>query len=414
MKRIYSEQGTGPSNYGRSGLIIISLIFLAISCITPFEPEFKGASRLLVVDGRLIKGIKTQEVRISWSTSVSEPVLQHVGDCSVRITDDAGNEFIFTEESPGRYVANIDDALLNYFNHYKLKVTTPSGGQYESDYQALPEAVPVDSVYAIKETQYVRDANDYLSGLQFYVDLDAPDNASRYYRWQVVETWEIHAQYRITGVYDGKTVLFTPNNPSDSLYYCWNSKTAEGIYTYSTPDLLHNRISKVPLHFKAHDSPDMTIKYSATVRQFPLDEDAYYYWHQKEKELNESGNLYTSQPAQLKSNIHNTMNPDEKVIGYFWVSSVTEKHLFQENPFDNPIATGPSGCTSFGTCTKIIDEEFIESLYPFTQYTRNFPYPPVYIYNIREAGLNCVYFTKDECIDCRRIGGKNSKPDFWE
>lgn len=414
-RKIHQKNRMLPRNFNRFVLIVTSIMLLAISCITPFELEFKGETNFLVVDGSLIKGFQTQEVRISRSTSVSEPILQFVEDCSVRITDDSGNEFIFTEESPGKYVASIDDAFLDYSRHYKLLISTPSGENYESSYQSIPQTAPVDSIYSIKETQYVRDADEYLEGLQFYIDLDAPDDASRYYRWQVVETWEIHSSYRISGFYDGKTIYFNQNNPSDSLYYCWDSRTAEGIYTYSTANLSHNRLRQVPLHFKAYDSPDLTIKYSATVRQYALDEDAWYYWHQKESELKESGQIYTTQPAQLRSNIHNTMNPNEKVLGYFWVSSVTEKHLFEQNPFHNPDIIGPSSCTSYGACAEFIDDNLITTLYYIAGSTYNFPRPPVYLYQSRTlTGMICVNFTKDECIDCRLIGGTNHKPDFWK
>lgn len=229
-----------PQSVSRFVLLVMGVLFLATGCITPFEPEFKGVSNFLVIDGSLIKGFPTQEIRISRSTSVTEPTLQPVEGCSVRITDDSGNEFIFTEESRGRYVAAIDDALLDYSRHYKLIVSTPAGDNYESAYQAIPVTAPVDSIYSIKDTRYVSEEDEYLQGLQFYVDLDAPDDASRYYRWQVVETWELHASYKIYGVYDGKTIYFDQYNPSDSLYYCWDSRTEGGIYTYSTANLSHN------------------------------------------------------------------------------------------------------------------------------------------------------------------------------
>ena len=37
-------------------------------------------------------------------------------------------------------------------------------------------------------------ARNLPSGIQFYVDLDAPVDASRYYRWVLEETWENHAE----------------------------------------------------------------------------------------------------------------------------------------------------------------------------------------------------------------------------
>jgi hypothetical protein len=413
MKRNQKKGGESKKN-NHFTIILTGLILFTLSCISPFEPNYRGADNMLVVDGSLIKGLQTQVIYISRSSFISEPERKPVENCQIKIMDDSGNEFAFTEESQGKYVANINDALLNFDNRYKLVFSTSSGENYESDYQMLLQTPPVDSIYRIKEYHYSSDSVKYTKGLQFYVDLDAPDDASTYYRWQIEETWETHAWYFIYGVYDGKTIRLDVHSwPSDSLFYCWNTKTATGIYTYSTNNLSHNVIKKIPLHFKRYSSPDMTIKYCATVRQFAMNKDAYDYWHQKEVELNESGQIYTTQPNQLKSNISNINDPDEKVLGFFWVSSCTVKHVFEENPFvRNQI--GPKSCISYGICTDK-EQEIINLLYNVIKSVRNFPEPPVYItisinpYN----GDLCASLSKDECIDCRVMGGINHKPDFW-
>jgi hypothetical protein len=416
MKRYSIKSGIVSGKYLRYIIIITSLILFALSCISPFEPDYKGEVSLLVVDGSLIRGFDTQVIRISRAAEISEPVLYPVENCSVKIIDDSGSEFVFNEESPGKYVAKIDTTLLSYDKRYKLLFSTPSGENYMSDYQTLLKTAPVDGVYALKETHFIPESGNYIFGLQFYVDLDAPDSASRFYRWEVKETWEIHSWYMITGFYDGNTIYFDPDKPSDSLYYCWDSKDVTGIYTFSTGYLSHNKVQQVPLHFKPHDSPDMTIKYCATVRQFALNEDAYYYWNQKENEFNQSGQIYTTQPSQLKSNVYNINNPAEKVLGFFWVSSVSEEHLFEKNPFANIIAIGPEKCTSFGTCAEFLDDDLIAHLYIIARTSKNFPAPPVYMYNYVTliGGMQCVFFSKDECIDCRLVGGTNHKPDFWK
>ncbi len=326
------------NKWNRFFIIIVNLILIALSCISPFEPNYKGENNLLVVDGSIIKGVETQVIKISRSSSIVHPEYQNVKyqpekNCQVKIMDDSGNEFFFKEELPGEYVASINDEFLNYGTQYKLIFSIPGGGNYESGYQRLLETAPIDNFYSFKENHYDPLMNqENIEGLQFYVDLDAPDDASRYYKWQIIETWQIHSEFKIIGFYDGKTIRLS-DFPSDSLYYCWSSKTSVGIYTSSTINLSHNTIEKVPLHFKLKASQDLTIKYCATVRQFALNEDAYDYWHQKGIELNESGQIYTTQPNQFKSNIFNTDNPEEKVLGFFWASSCTEKHLFFENPF---------------------------------------------------------------------------------
>jgi hypothetical protein len=163
---------------------IISLMLFFTGCISPFEPDIQGENGLLVVDGSLIKGRETQIIIISKTSPISQPEYLPVENCHVRIMDSTGNEFVFDEESPGKYVANIDDVWLNYNKQYKLIFSTSSGDSYESDYQCLLETTPVDSLYGIPEYHYSSvTSKESTGGMQFYVDLDAPADASRYYRW---------------------------------------------------------------------------------------------------------------------------------------------------------------------------------------------------------------------------------------
>ena len=93
-------------------------------------------------------------ILISKTSPISQPEYLPVENCHVKVMDNTGNEFAFNEESPGKYVANIDDAWLNYDKQYKLIFTTPSGDGYESDYQQLLKTAPVDSLYGIEEYHY--------------------------------------------------------------------------------------------------------------------------------------------------------------------------------------------------------------------------------------------------------------------
>ncbi len=417
--------GFALKKYNHFKILFTCLTLFALSCISPFEPDYQGKTNLLVVDGSLIKGLDEQVINISRSASILLPEYKYAKyqpeeNCQVKIIDESGNEFIFTEESKGKYVANIDDALLKYDTNYKLMFSTSSGEEYESDYKRLLKTPPVDSIYCIKDYHYSSELNqENIQVLQFYVDLDAPDDASKYYKWQIEETWEIHASYKISGIYDGNTIrLFDLDSPSDSLYYCWNTQTASGIYTASTINLSHNIIKKIPLHYKLGYIKALIFKYCATVKQFALNKEAYDYWHQKEIEMTESGEIYTNQPYQTKSNIFNTNNPDEKVLGFFWASSCTFKRLFVENPFDNN--SGPENrCDSLSTCTSFKDLDILSYLYAFINYNksvRKFPGPPpVYLYiKFGIFSTVCFYFSKDECVDCRVRGGNTQKPDFWE
>ena len=149
-----------------------------------------------------------------------------------------------------------------------------------------------------------------------------------------------------------------------------------------------------------------------------MNKDAYEYWHQKEVELTESGEIYTNQPFQPKSNIYNISNPDEKVLGFFWASSCTLKRIFVENPFDNDSGL-ENRCDSLKACTTLTDLDILAYLYAFIAYNKRisrFPGPPPVFFYVTLGAFDsvCFYFTKDECVDCRIRGGTTQKPDFWQ
>jgi hypothetical protein len=391
-------------------MAIISLMLFLTHCISPFEPDIKGKSGLLVVDGSIIKGRETQVIKISKTSPISQPEYLPVENCNVRIMDNTGNEFVFEEESPGKYSANIDDAWLSYDKQYKLLFSTSSGVIYESDYQVLLETAAVDSLYGIREYRYSPvTGTESIAGIQFYVDLDAPADASRYYRWVLEETWENQVKKEIWGVYDGVTI--TRFYPGDSLKRCWKSQDVNGLYSISTVNLSENRTKKIPLHSIESNSTKLFVKYCATIKQYALSADAYDYWYEKERELNESGDIYAIQPSQPKSNIHNPNNPDELVMGFFWVSSCAVKRVFIKSPDPSPMILS---CSTIGTYSGSEDfNDVVEKLYEeLARYSDILPEPPVYI-SVQFGTQYSIYKTT-QCIDCRILGGDALKPDFWE
>lgn len=418
MKRNNMKKVIALKNSNRLVIFIVTFTLAAMSCISPFEPNYKGESNMLVVEGSIIKGLDEQVIIISRASSISNPASSPVINCQVKVVDGSGNEFVFSEVSQGKYVATIDDALLNYNNQYKLVFSTPSGENYESGYQTLLKTAPVDSIYTINEFHLDPGSNQDIQGLQFYADLNAPDDAPKFYKWQIDEAWEVHAGYKICGIYDGKTVSLALN-ASDSLYYCWATKIANGFYTSSTVDLSRNIIKKIPLHFKLSTSQDLEIKYCATVKQFALNKDAYDYWHQKEIELKGTGQLYTTQPNQFKSNISNPGKPEEKVLGFFWASSCSEKRLFLKDPFNKFVQGGGPTCNTLTLSASVAGKALEDALLSLILRSRNVPKPPLYIYQI--CGVNgCIYFVAltNACIDCRlnliNGTGTTKRPDFWQ
>jgi hypothetical protein len=372
-------------------LLTVSYLFFA-GCKEPFQPEINEQVNAIAVDGSLIKGREKQVVTITRSAPLNNIAYLPVKDCRVKITDELNDEFPFTEESDGMYTAVIDDNMLVNDRKYKLVFVTPNGNTYESAYETIIETAPVDSVYPVLETAYNSSSQKDEDVIQFYLDLKAPETGSRYYRWELTETYEIHSFYRIDAIYDGFNVIITPNL-RDSVYYCWITSGIDELYSSNTVNLIINEKKKIPLNRNLANSRKMSVRYSLLIEQYALNEKAYDYWHQKKIELQESGGLYTAQPGQSKSNIENINDDTEKVLGYFWVSSLSEKRIFYEEQlfYRRP----------YGYCerdTFVIDTTYLG---PF----------PVYITG--DSMLGPLYTANRECFDCTLIGGTLEKPAFW-
>jgi hypothetical protein len=403
--------------------IFACLFLLNAGCITSFSPNLKTETGSLVVDGMLIKGLDTQVIKISRSTNIFYPENQTaqcppVENCMVKIVDESGREFFFTEKSAGKYVAVIDDAMLTYNTRYKLEFTTSTGELYESDYQSIMKTTTVDSLYCIGKFTYNQEFDDTSTyGYQFYIDLNAPDDASKYYLWFVENTWEVHSLYKIFGYYDGENVI-TNEDLSDSLFHCWKMIPQTGIFTLSTTALSHNTVKRIPLHYLSGSALSMLgVLYCATVKQYAINKNVYEYWHEKEIELNESGQIYTTQPGQVKSNVYNTQRPDEKVLGYFWASSCSLKRLFC-GPGESGQTDYVNPCSNFSISSDLSGYELEKLLLLYInnyKLKNKFPNPPVYIYQVCSL-FGCTYHIalSNDCIDCRLQNATLKKPDFWD
>jgi hypothetical protein len=360
-------------------------------CIDPFEPDINEEAGLITVDGSLIKGKEKQTITISRASSLMETEFIPEENCNVKIIDEYGNEFMFYEESEGTYTAEIDDEFLQYKRNYKLIFSTPEGKTYESTLETLLESAPVDSFYYVKENQYSSSLEEMEERVQFYVDLKAPEEGARYYRWELVETYEYHSPYYLGAIYDGEEFHYYIPIPSDTFYTCWTTQKVSGLYSSNTVNLMKNEKKKIPLNYVYRGSIRFSVKYSLLIKQYALNEGAYDYWNQAKVEAEESGGLYTTQPARSLSNITNINDSEEKVLGFFWVSSCSEKRIFFEEPGEYLMPHDYCVLQSFNP------EEYAGS------------YPVYLVGNPRRP----LKYADKECFDCTLRGGSLEKPDFW-
>ena len=404
-------------------LIVITVIMITTQCVEEYHPDIDTTDQLMVINGSILQGDEEQIITVSRSTSVNDPVFIPVKGCNVVVVDDRNNFFQFEEQTPGRYSARIDSFYLKPGVKFKLTVETPGNQVYESGLEEMYDSPSIDSLYFFHETndsdpQYLNE-----EGVRLNVDVHAKEDFTGYYRWKIQETWESRSsnaniEKMLIGVADSFITTYKYDSlnsewlrdraiPIPEFYYfenpdtfhiCYREGEVNEYFFSSTSNIISGSRKRVPLQFVPVGTK-LSFRYSCLVSQYSLGEQAYTYWQTKITEIKESGGLYTTQPSQNLSNITNTENEQETVIGYFWVSALKQKRVFFDGPY-----YGNAGCVS---------ERFdIDDFYEqdpggaFGEFRRiDSTYFPVYVTNDNTS--------QPGCFDCRFSGGTLNKPDFW-
>jgi hypothetical protein len=366
------------------------------SCIEPCDSGVEEQLELVSFDASLIKGVETQRINISRTTGLVDPKKLPLRDCEVFIQDELSNEYSFKEVFDGIYESDIPDEELVVGRNYKLVAISPGGGRYESEFEPLTAPVPVDTIYYEIEDDVDEITGNDFSGVQFYADITASDSASRYYRWVLEETWEYTVGTPISWIYDfvwGELEAIRPGNKYE-FFRCYKTVKIDEILLTNTVNLSINAKKKVNLHYVSSQTDKLRIKYSLLVRQYPLNASAYAYWNQNRISLQGPSGLYNSQPGTPITNIVNVNDSTEKVLGYFWASSVTTNRYNFLKPQDLFVVDEFCDLVMFDYVTHIVDGN-----------------PPVYIYFDESDGIE--YTGPPSCFDCRSRGGSLIKPDYW-
>jgi hypothetical protein len=348
-----------------------------------------------VISGCLTSQEGEQSISISVTSPIGSPEFLPLSYCIAAITDNQGNSISLVESDPGKYSAWIGQDFLRPGTAYRLRVETPAGDVISSDFDTMPPGPAIDSVYFIVEDHPTSTPSEDIRGLQFYVDLDATGYSSRFYRWEVNETWEYRAAHPKEYYYDGSFHAIEP--PDSSLWICWSHVLIHDIFTISTASLAQNAYNRYPLHFIDGSSGRLSVLYSILLRQYSMSERAYNYWERLRVNSNEQGGLYEKQPVAVEGNLVNESPGGKQALGLFYAATVSEKRLFVMKPEELEL-------DFFNFCNE-------ESLghFGWAEY-RPKDYPVYYYYPRPGSG---VLILSDECVNCTRQGGITEKPDFW-
>jgi len=366
------------------------------SCIIPFEPQIDSKDiNKYVISGQVSDNSDIQTVLVSKASAIGEPRYLPVSGCSVIINDDKYHSFIMTQSGEGKYTGRIDPKYLFAGASFKVKIVTPEGTMLESDFDTMVECPVIDKLYYnIIEVSGV-DLTVINQHMQFYVDINAQNYKSRYFKWDVIETYEYHSEYPREWFYDGSVHHIIP--PDSSRMVCWLTEADKNIYTLSTENLVENKYIKFPLHYVSNHTPNLVYGYSILINQYALSEAAYSYWDNMRINSADMGGLYEKQPLSITGNLHNLTDPDQEVLGFFTAALCSSQRLFFMNiegmKIDFPGFCFPWAPTRGGFL------EINPGEYP--------------AFLMGDTATYYMVVLPDECVDCMTLGGTNIKPDFW-
>jgi len=250
-------------------IISILTLVMLFACIKPFNPAIESTvENKYVVSGKITDTEGWQEVNISLSSPIEIPIYTPIAGCQVTIKDDIGNSFQLEEYNSGSYRIWLGEEYLIPGTAYMVRVQTPSGEIIESTYDTMQEGPHLDSVYYEIEDLPTSNPDEFLRGIQYYVDLHAESVECRNYKWEIDHTYETHAANAKEYYYDGGWHQIDP--PDSSTYVCWTTSLVKNVYTLSTEDLSQNTHIKYPLHFVDVHQPNLAILYSILVKQLAI------------------------------------------------------------------------------------------------------------------------------------------------
>lgn len=375
-------------------LLLTASLFWLSSCIDEYWPEVSKYENLLVVDGGISNEAPPYTVKLSISSPINDIDNQAYTGCSLLIEDEDGNQEYLMETEAGIYKTPSNGMQGEIGKKYKLRIQTPNGKLYESDYDYIKNPVLIDKIDAKIETKGSNIVNHDLQGYQFYINTETPSLDTNYYLWSLIYTYHYQSDYFIKWYYTGQLHRFLP---IDSLYDCYTTRSVNSIYTFNTENISNKKLEHFPLNFVSTETRALSLRYSLQVKQRTISKKAYNYWSSLEKQNSDQGSLYSRQPFQIRGNIRNVNDLEEPVLGYFLVNSVDSSRIFVDSP-DLPFY--------YSECS-INDGNYFA--YAQIGWTDPVLYP---VYVIVYAGNRAV--PGQACADCRQRGGTIVKPEFWE
>jgi hypothetical protein len=393
--------------------VFLFCVIALCKCIDPYYPQLDKYESLLVVEGLVTDEKIPYEVRLSRTFKSADSIPEKINDATVFITDESGNVARLVNSGDGIY--KTDSALFSGQpgKTYSLHIETSDGKKYLSEPCVMLPVPEIDTVYYFKDEEVDNVSGNYRTGIMIYLDCDEIVGDEGNLRWEYEETWKFKPPNPKRYDYVSGSIVQLDNVRE----YCWKTNNSGEILTHSVIPGQTDFIKKEPVLFiPSGESDRLTVQYSILIKQYSVSSKEFGFWNNL-KQVNEtSGGIFDTQPYPVISNIYNTGDPEEKVLGYFKVSAVKQKRIYI-TPEDIKGLNLPQ---YINDCIKFVVSP--EDYPPPQPWEKPITFDDIYNMFMAAGGfifVEPVYdpiyklvFAPEECSDCS-LTGSIEKPDFW-
>jgi hypothetical protein len=394
-------------------LLFLLLCLILSSCTEQYALQTNTFENALVIEATITNELKKQQIKITRTYRLEEEETTIESDAVVTVTDNDNNKYTF-EQKDSIYVSQTEFQAIPG-KKYRLDITTNQGKSYHSTSETLTTVNEIQSIDATVQT--VKGDR----GVEIKVNSYDPSESSKYYRYEYEETYKIETQ-----MWKQDSAIILPPLPEGThkeiglvsrkgdSKICYGTAKSKDILIASTNSLNEDRIA-FPIRFISNQNYIISHRYSILVRQYIQSLEAYTFYKTLKESSGSDNILSQNQPGFFYGNIKSSNNPNEKVIGFFDVSSVSSKRIFF-NYVDlfpgEPLPPNRDNCEiqAFTFCFYAKNPDCRGGLLLSSIEKKQFLYFNSYQYS------NPIYTTYEmvspSCGDCTTFSS-NIVPSFW-
>jgi len=375
-------------------LVVVFGFFL--QCKDKYVSPYKSPNvGYLVVEG-LISGNTPIQYTLSRTLPLpGDSTIPKETGANVQVEGSDNSSIPLIEQGNGLY-SSVDTPMLNASLRYRLRIHTSEGEDYLSDFAPFRPSPPIDSINWAQGS----------SGVTVYANTHDPANATRYYEWNFVETWEYHSAEQSDYEYDTAAGEVIRRPDSSEIYSCWHTDTATNILLGTSIKLAQDVIYRQPIQTLEENSVQVSYLYSILVYQWALTDSAYNYMSILQTNTESLGSIFDVLPSQLVGNIHCLTKPAEQVVGWVSAGTIQQQRIWIYR-YQVPGWLYSYSCSEPNI---VVPLDSATARRVFTMGGR-IPLDP----HVTPPSPFSDGWTANAvgCIDCRVQGGTTSRPVYW-